>query len=341
MIVMASQNTKFTVGLFVSCGICIAIAAIVWLGMSRFLQKGQYYVTYFNESVQGLDKDSPVKYRGVSIGRVGSIDVAPDSKLVEVILKIESDLTVEDDMVSQLKSVGITGSMFIELDRRRTGEPDRSPRLTFPTEYPIVASRPSEISELLRGIDDVLGQIRALDLRAISDKIKQTLDSANRLMADADVKGISDGIMSSVTAVQGLLDKDRLDAVLVSLEQAAGSLNNVLKHVRNSIGKANRTLDSVEGLVTGNEESVRLGLDRFRQAMEQANAMLVKVSALADGTDYSLSQLARQLVVTGQNLEKASDNLNRLMELVADQPSQLFFGQPPAPRREEAGSRER
>lgn len=111
---MASLKTKFTVGLFVASGIGIGLLVIVWLGMSRFFEKGQHYAAYFNESVQGLQIDSPVKFRGVSIGRVDSIGVAPDSKLIQVILKIESGQTMDSRIVAQLKSVGITGSKFVE-----------------------------------------------------------------------------------------------------------------------------------------------------------------------------------------------------------------------------------
>ena len=82
---MASQRTKFALGLFVTCGIGIACFAIIGLGVSKFFEKGRYYATYFNESVQGLDVDSPVKYRGVSIGRVEGITVAPDAKLIQVV----------------------------------------------------------------------------------------------------------------------------------------------------------------------------------------------------------------------------------------------------------------
>lgn len=48
---MASQRTKFAVGLFVASGIGITLMAIIWLGMSRYLEKGQFYAAYFNESV--------------------------------------------------------------------------------------------------------------------------------------------------------------------------------------------------------------------------------------------------------------------------------------------------
>ena len=162
---MASQRTKFTVGIFISFGIGIAVLAFIWLGMSRFFEKGKFYATYFNESVQGLDVDSAVKYRGVAIGRVMSIDVAPDERLIQVILKIETGQKLTKDIVAQLKSVGITGSMFVELDRKKEGELDQSPKLDFPSEYPIISSKPSTISELMHGIDDVLNQIRQLSIK--------------------------------------------------------------------------------------------------------------------------------------------------------------------------------
>jgi len=100
---MINQKAKFFVGLFIAAGIGLAVVTIILLGMSRFLEKGQFYAVYFNESVQGLKIDSPVKYRGVSIGHIERIDLAPDSKLIEVILNIEADISLEENMVAQQK----------------------------------------------------------------------------------------------------------------------------------------------------------------------------------------------------------------------------------------------
>lgn len=268
---MASTKTKFAVGLFVVVGISFAMLAIIWLGMTRYFEKGQYYATYFNESVQGLDKDSPVKYRGVSIGRVEKIGVAPDSKLIQVILKIETGQKLGSDIVAQMKPVGITGMMFIELDKKKEGEPDSSPYLSFPSKYPIVASKPSEISELLRGIDNVLNQLNSLDLKGISDKLKLALDNLNQTIADANVKGISTNLESSLESINHILEEKRWSRIMDSIEEAGQSINTLI-----------------------------------------------------DSADSNLN-----------GLEKASQNLNRLLELLADQPSQLLFGEPPPPRKVE------
>lgn len=343
------------VGMFVASGLCIAVIAIIWLGMSRFLQKGQYYGAYFNESVQGLDVDSPVKYRGVSIGRVDSIRVAPDSELIEVVLKIETGQALSSDIVAQLKVVGITGAMFVELDRKKPGEPDRSPTLNFPTEYPIVASMPSDISELLRGIDDVLNQIRSLDLGGISDnvklalrnisqaiedanvkgisnKIQSTLDSANQSIADANVKGISKGIESSIQSAHAILDNKKWDQILASVEQASQSLDSLMNKANRSLNSLESALSRVEGVVEEKETTIKSAIDEFKLAMENANVFLEKGTNLVSGTNETLDYLRRHLLVTGQNLERASENLDRLIELLADHPPQLLFGEPP-PRR--------
>ena len=186
---MATLKTKFSVGLFLIIGVALAIVGIIWLGMSNYLEKGRLFVAYFDESVQGLDVDSPVKYRGVHIGRVHSIGVAPDDRLIQVVLKIETDIQPEglnpQKLVARLKSVGITGLMFIELEHQDEPVSKAETTFSFKPEYPVIATRPSEISKFFQGIEDVFKTFRALDAKSISDqmvlalkKINQTIDNA-------------------------------------------------------------------------------------------------------------------------------------------------------------------
>lgn len=333
---MASPRTKFAVGLFMASGMIFAVLIIIWLGMSRFLEKGQYYVTYFNESVQGLDIDSPVKYRGVFVGRVDNIGVAPDSKLIKVVLKIESGQTLDSGIVAQLKSVGITGSMFVELDRKKEEEADQSPSLSFPSEYPIVASKPSEIGELISGINAVIDQVKSLDLQEISKNIKLTLQNINQKVTEANVKGISNSMESALARVDYILDDQRWNSILTSVEKATQSVNSLLRNADRTLTRAEDTILRVEGIVADKEETVKTAIDQFNQAMANANIFLQKGSSLVDGTDESVSNLMHYLEIVAHNLEKASDNLNQIMDTLADQPSQLLFGEPPLPRDVEA-----
>jgi phospholipid/cholesterol/gamma-HCH transport system substrate-binding protein len=313
---MAKRKTKFIVGLFVATGIGIAMVAIIWLGMSRVFEKGRFYAVYFDESVQGLSVDAPVKYRGVAIGRVDRIGVAPDSRLIEVIMKVESGLKLENDMEAQLRVVGITGSMFIELDRRTAEPPDEVLKLSFPTQYPVVQSRPSEISELFRGIDDIVQKINTLDIVGISERLKSTLDSVNKQVIATDMEGIS-------ARMKGALA--RIDSTVAGLDLAGISAD-----MKRALANLNQDLDPQrwQQLIAALREAIA----SLNNAIDNANGVLANANGVVANTDAGVANLNQHLVVVGQELEMASQNLNRLLEQAADQPAQLFFGTPAPPR---------
>ncbi len=290
---MINQKAKFFVGLFMVSGISLAVVAIIWLGMNRFLEKGQLYAVYFNESVQGLKPDSPVKYRGVAIGHIKRISLAPDSRLIEVILNIESDISLEENMVAQQKAVGITGSKFIELDHQKDEEEDLYPKLEFPTEYPVLASRPSNISELIRGIDDIVQKLNALDIAGISASLKTSLDHMNQTMSDIDAKGISNNIKASLDIINKGFDRERW-------------------------GK----------LITGFE----INITALEKVINSADSLMKKTSGVMDRAGAEVSNLSHHLIVVGQNLEKTTGNLDNLLEQISTHPSQLLFGDPPPGR---------
>ncbi len=290
---MINQKAKFFVGLFMVSGISLAVVAIIWLGMNRFLEKGHFYAVYFNESVQGLKHDSPVKYRGVAIGHIERISLAPDSKLIEVILNIESDISLEENMVAQQKAVGITGSKFIELDRKKDEEEDLFPKLEFPTEYPVLASRPSNISELFRGIDDIVQKLNALDIVGISTSLKTSLDRIDQTMSDIDAKGISNSIKTSLDVINKSFDQERWGKLITGLEINVTALEKVIN---------------------------------------STDSLMQKTSGIIDRAGAEVSNLSHHLIVVGQNLEKTTGNLDSLLEQISTHPSQLLFGDPPPGR---------
>ncbi len=333
---MATQRTKFTVGLFVFSGILTALIAIIWLGASQVLQQGQFYATYLDESVSGLDKDSPVKYRGVAIGRVQKITVAADSKLIEVILRIDTGQKLKiKELVAQLNMAGITGSMFLELDRKKTGEPDRSPRINFPTKYQVIASKPSEISEFLSSIDKVLSQVASLDLGEIADKIKNTIDHLNETIDEADIKNISSDIRASMAKASAGLTEVQLTLLKVDriISENEAAIQQSIDNIKEVVASASSFILTGASFVAGADNSLRTSLDAFRLAMDDARAFFERSNALISGTDTSLAHFDRNQLVIAHNLERASENLNRLIELITHQPSRLIFSSPPTARK--------
>src|SRR3989304_824848 len=220
---MARKTSKFMIGLFVTIGILIGMVAVVWLGASKYFEKGATYVTYFDESVQGLQSDSAVKYRGVEAGRVQRIRVAPDNRLIEVVMKIDLRGELERDHVAQLKAVGITGIVFVELDRKEPDKPDLSPKISFASEYPIISSKPSDFKQLITGIDNVIQSLNKIDTQGISDHIKSTLK-------------VLESVVASVNNVVGSVEK----------ALGAGKLEETMLEVKNTLLKAQNFISDVQ-----------------------------------------------------------------------------------------------
>ncbi len=186
---MAKKTSSFLVGLFVIIGVALLAGAIIWIGVTGYFLPGTTYVTYLDESVQGLQKDSVVKYRGVDVGRVEAIRIAPDNKLVAIIMKIDMRDDLSKAAVAQLTSAGITGIMFVDLDYRKPDEPDLSPKLSFPSEYPVIPSKPSEYARIISGINEVIKKLNEIDVKGIASQLQTTM---------ADIGGVFKGERSTV-----------------------------------------------------------------------------------------------------------------------------------------------
>ncbi len=321
---MARRTSKFMIGLFVTIGILIGMVAVVWLGASKYLEKGKTYVTYFDESVQGLQLDSAVKYRGVEAGRVERIRVAPDNRLIEVIMKINLRGKLEREHVAQLKAAGITGIVFVELDRKEPDKPDLSPKITFASEYPVISSQPSDIKQLLSGIENVIQSLNKVDTQGISDQIKSTLK-------------VLESVVASVNNVVGSVEKALGTG---KLEEAIVEVKNTLLKVQNFVSDAQKELQAMNLGKTGtNLENATARLDKIMNSGE-IEAVLVevkdaakKMNQLVEGLDKRSLAITNNIRGTSENLKRASESLEMLIDRVYASPSDLLFGEPPPPRR--------
>jgi len=341
-----------------TAGLAVAVTAVIWLGMSDYFEKGRMYVSYFDESVQGLDKDSPVKYRGVAIGRVKSVGLAPDATLIEVVMTIERDVKLETDMFAQLKSVGITGIMFIEIDRKKEGDPDFRQAISFRSKYPVIATKPSGVKMFMDGMDEVLKLIAELDTKGISGKIKAGADRISQIIADAQIKEIAADIRSVLAKTDPILNPEKWERIISSAEKTAVSLNSLAENadrtvsdVRKSMNtvaanadktlsdihknmnilsaSTDKTVRTVDRMLSGKENDLNEVISDLKLSVKNMNILLEEGTRTMRSSDARIAALDRNLLVTLENLEKASESLNRFADIISNQPSQLFFGKPP------------
>lgn len=294
---MARKTSNFMIGLFVTAGILIGAGAIVWVSASKYFSDGALYVSYFNESVQGLKMNSAVRYRGVDVGIVEDIRVAPDNKLVEVVMKIDLKGDLEHDVVTQLKAVGITGLVIVEMDRRKPS--DAFADIDFPTGHPVIPSRPSEIKAFLSEIDNVIEKIKLIDFVSISDQLKFTVGAAGNLLADK-----------------------RIDSILTTLESTAGNLDTISSRLEDLCAE-----DKISDLL----KEARMTFVEARQAIAKIRSDLDSMNLENMGKQTRLT--AMEIHDTSENLRRASETLEKLLERLSMRPSDLINSKPRPPRK--------
>jgi len=112
--IMLSISTEAKVGLFVLVALIILGYMSFRVGEYGFGLKQGYVINATFENVTGLDKDASVLVAGVEVGRVESIGLKNGRAIVR--LRILPDVKLEKDVRVSIKSHGILGDKFIEIE---------------------------------------------------------------------------------------------------------------------------------------------------------------------------------------------------------------------------------
>jgi len=348
-----AKTSNFMLGLFVTIGVLLGAAAILWWGASKYFQKGSPYVTYFDESVQGLQVDSSVKYRGVDVGRVEQIRVAPDNRLIAVIMKIELQGDVEKNTVAQLKAAGITGIVFVDLDRRAPEEPDQSPKLTFTPDYPLIPSRRSQVSQILTGIDALMEKVKDVDfqkvftqtekeMRDVSAQIQQTTKSIEEFFKGPTTRSILKNVESatkradqSLSRVEKILAEGNLERILTRAEAAATQMDRSLVRMDSVLAAVDvESLRQEVQTVLQDSRNVLRALQEEIRSLRLGDTALA-VRGLAENLDQKTRGVGTEIRILNENLRRALERIEVILEKAETRPSDFIFGTPPPLRREE------
>ena len=306
---MATEARKLRVGIFVIIAVVIGLGAAIWLGASRYLADESQAVTFFSESVQGLDPGAAVKYRGVPAGRVDQIKIAPDGDLIEVVMSIDnryaSMLLKDPTLRAHLQLSGITGLRYVEIDRQSGDALENAPTLSFEPEYPLIPSTPSQFKAIQEALEDIYGRVMSVDLAGISGDIRATLQSADQLLRDDRVQRILNNL-STIT--------DSASRVTLNMEKATEGvrLEPVVAELRQATVEA-------KGLI-GDLREGQTGRD-LRSAVREV-----------DGLARTSQSFVLDLQGLLERLNRTTDNLQQLTEALRQQPSSLLFSSPPPPR---------
>jgi phospholipid/cholesterol/gamma-HCH transport system substrate-binding protein len=322
MAAASSPTNHFKLGLFVILAIAAAVVTFVLLGAKQMKKESVKYHTYFNESVQGLDVGSPVKFRGVTIGSVSAIEIAPDHRHVDVIQELDVEdirrmglaekstegqkakFHVPSDLRAQLGSQGITGVKFISIDffDPKSNPP---PELPFAVPHNYIPSAQS----MMKNLEDTI--TKAMDkLPELVDAVVAITNRIDRMVAQlekddvtgkaAATLGHADDVLTSLKVTVNKLDRaelpDRAAATLDDVGKAVAKLNRVLDRVDGDTGvlaSIHRASDAFGNLGKGATSTTRELDQTLKEVREAAESIRVLTDAIERDPDMFLKGRAK------------------------------------------------
>lgn len=297
--------SNFLLGLFVTGGFLILAVILIWVGSGLFFERGKKYVTYFSESVQGLEKDSEVKFRGVAVGRVESIFIAPDNRRVGVVMLLNLKFDPTKEAIAQLQMAGITGVLFVNLNPREDAKDFIPEEIEFISEYPVIPSQPSDIQRILTGVQEVIDNLKQIDTKEISQELKVALKEAKGALKD----------------IQTFFGGEKTKRLIAQLEGTSGNLKKLSGKINQDVSRGE--IGKILAEAKGTFEGTRNLIDKAKKDLQFME--LPETFGKGRGTLTQINTLI-------DKLDQTSETLNRLIERIYARPPDILFGKPPQKR---------
>ncbi|MCX7121142.1 MAG: MlaD family protein [Gammaproteobacteria bacterium] len=301
---MQSKVNYSVVGLFVIVLTSFFLVTIVWMSTIGHGKEFSTYLVYVHEDVTGLSVQSPVRFNGVGVGYVKSLELDDKNpKLVKLVLRIEKHTPITTSTYAILNAQGVTGVVYVNLK----AETETAPLLisTNNEPFPVIPSRPS----LLMQLSTVLPEITA-DIQTLSGNVAHVLDAENQ-------QSIKDSLKNIATVTKTFADNS------ASFSQSMNSMNTVLSNVSkasdgfpNAMKELNQTLASVN------------------QLSGQMKKTSKKISNTMQSGEMVIHNFSNQIVPNAQqalsNLSHATQSVQQLTDELQRDPSMLVRGKAPA-----------
>ncbi|HLB81143.1 MAG TPA: MlaD family protein [Dongiaceae bacterium] len=158
---METRASYLAVGAFVLALAAGVAVFVVWLGGFQAGQAVALYDIRFAGSVTGLQLDGPVRYRGISVGRVVDMQIDPENiELVRVTVEVDRNTPIRTNSVASLEIEGITAVAFVQIGGG-TQESEPLPKTTK-RPYPVIPSKASTLQEFFEGAPALVNRLNEL-----------------------------------------------------------------------------------------------------------------------------------------------------------------------------------
>jgi phospholipid/cholesterol/gamma-HCH transport system substrate-binding protein len=347
---MPAKANYFKLGLFILAAIAIAVAMVLALGAGKIFERTVTLETYIDDSVQGLDIGSKVRYRGVLLGEVKRLGFTAEQYELDkplgqrkpyVLVEAELNLkrlgplaTADVDLMQQyikeglrirVAPQGITGINYLELD---FVDPQLNPPLpiNWRPRYPYIPSARAKLVQFTNQIDSVLRSLDEADIKQLAHDVDTLVQTTTRKIDALQVEKLGGDAVALINEVREtnrklalLVGGEETRATIAEMRAAATRLREVL---------ANPAFDTLPGSVVSAADRVRAVADseRLHRAIANLDSLLARLDQALAGSEHDIA-------ATLNNLRQTTENLRELSESARRYPAGTLFGEPPAPVR--------
>ncbi len=302
----------FVIGLFIAL-----VAFMFWLG--KYGNKSteyDYYHTYFEESVSGLNIASLVKFRGVEVGRVNVISINKNnSEEVEVLLEINKGTPIKIDSYTSLDSQGITGLKYIEL---KGGSKNAKNLVTSKENIATIISKKSMLTSLFESGE------------SITTKVDNILNKISIMLNDKNLENISN-VIENLSSTTAYIDtqKQSIEKMFKDISDLKVSIEKNVNILTDKSGKfLDHTAEFEDELIVSFE---KLGVmsDKAGAASDQTRVFFEKVEKEADAGQFSMANIVEEnlqiMNETAQALKDLSIELDETIKELGESPSDILY----------------
>ena len=332
---MKTKVSPAAVGLFVLGAFLLGLVTLFSFGNVHLFSKPPRFVVTFDESIHGLDLGSPVKLRGVRVGRVVSLNLRynedSNKSVVDVICEINRDTITDSggdtldlsdrgqlqDMIdhglrAQLGVIGLaTGLLFVELDMVDPIAYPAPPVDTVDLRYAVVPAIPSAISEFQASLTEILASVKKVDFPGLANEFRGLLADTRTQVNSLNIGPLVAEWAAAGKSINALASSGQVTATL-------DNLNGTMSDLRATLGKIDSAVDPTSAELAATLKQAQVTLASFEQAASTAQHFINAQSGLGREAATALKQLG-----------EASAAVARLADFLERNPSALISGRAP------------
>ena len=351
---METRASYVIIGAFTLAVLVGVVAAVIWLAGVQFDETFAQYDIYFKGSVTGLKPGNQVRYRGVPVGIVTTMNINPDNvEEVKVRIEVPQETPIKEDAVASLEFQGITGIAYVQIEGGTQAAPPLAKKRG--QDYPVIPSKASGLQELFETAPELISRFTALVDRANlllnpqnQKRFAQTMEHVSSFtgaLADSgpDLKRLLESGASTMEKMNVAVDEARTtlvklsksaDVITVDAEAAIRKLRDLIDDMRQKLqlltDEARTTMSEVRGLAgdlrvgttefIGGVSKTMRSIDREMEGVgSDARDAIKKVTEAAGQIARAADQVALFLEENREPVESfTASGLYQLTQLLSD-----------------------